>query len=268
MGIVNRTPDSFYDPGRMALDDAVSFALGLVEDGADLLDVGGVKAGPGKDVSEDEEARRVVPLVAALAAATDVPISVETGRPAVARRAVDAGAAIINDVTGLADPGLPGAVAEAGAALVVVHHGGQVRGRPRHPRFDDVVADVVETWNVLAEKAMSAGVPKDAIIADAALDFGKTTFHSLELVRRLPEQLAAGYPVMVAGSRKDVVGEVLDAPPADRLEGSLALASVAAYLGADIVRVHDVKESVRAVRMAESIAGRRPPAAALRGLWD
>ncbi|HVM35680.1 MAG TPA: dihydropteroate synthase [Actinomycetota bacterium] len=268
MGIVNRTPDSFYDPGRMRLDEVVSFGLGLVDDGADLLDVGGVKAGPGEEVSEDEEARRVVPLVAALAACTEVPISVDTGRASVARRALEAGAAIVNDVTGLADPELAPVVAESGAAFVVVHHGGQIRARPRHPRFDDVVADVLATWARLVELATKAGVRRESIVVDAALDFGKTTFHSLELVHRLPEQLAAGFPIMVAASRKDLVGETLGAAPADRLEGSLAVAAVAAYLGAHIVRVHDVRESVRTVRMAEAIAARRPPAAALRGLWE
>lgn len=268
MGIVNRTPDSFYDGGRMGLDAAVAHALDLVAEGADLLDVGAVKAGPGEEVPEDEEEGRLLPLVAALAERTDVPMSVETASATIARRAVESGAAIVNDVSGLSDPGMAGAVGEAGAALVLVHHGGQIRGRPRHPRYEDVVEDVISTWRTLVKKALGAGVPPDGIVVDAALDFGKTTFHSLELVRRLPEQIAFGYPVLVAPSRKDVVGETLGLAPAERLEGTLALVSLATYLGARVVRVHDVRATVRTVRMVEAVQGLSLPGAPLRGLWD
>ena len=176
MGIVNRTPDSFYDGGRMDLHASVAFAVRLVEEGADLLDVGGVKAGPGPPVSEGQEVERLVPLVEAIADATSTPISVETSRGSVARLAIEAGAVLINDVTSLAETDLAEACAETGAGLVVMHHGGQIRGRPRHPRYDDVVSDVLELWDGVAEKARSFGVAQDALLFDPGLDFGKNTY--------------------------------------------------------------------------------------------
>lgn len=266
MGIVNRTPDSFYDGGRMELNEAVDFALDLVAQGADLLDLGAVKAGPGEHVSAEVEAERLLPLVEALAG-VGVPLSVETARPAVARAALERGASIVNDVSGLADLDLARVCAEHGAELVVMHHGGQIRGRPRHPRYDDVVAAVLATWDELAGRAAAAGLAPERLYFDPGLDFGKTTFHSLELVRRL-DQLVAGRRVLLAASRKDVVGETLGLPPAERLEGSLALAALAAAAGVEVVRVHDVGQTVRTVRMVEAVLGRRSPAAPVRGLWD
>lgn len=268
MGIINRTPDSFYDGGRMDLDAAVTHALALEAEGADLLDIGAVKAGPGAAVDAGTEWARLEPLLDALAGQSAVPLSVETSRPAVARRAVSSGASIINDVTGLADPALANAVAESGAGLILMHSGGQVRGRPRHPRYSDVTRDVRIELEDRARVAEQAGVGREAIVLDPGLDFGKTTFHSLELMRRLPELTAGDRPVLIAASRKDVVGETLDLPPDERLEGSLALVAIAVQAGAAAVRVHDVKASVRVVRMTEAVVGRRMPAAPVRGLWD
>jgi dihydropteroate synthase len=268
MGIVNRTPDSFYDGGRMGLEESVAFARRLADEGAGILDLGAVKAGPGADVAEDEEVRRLLPLVEAVARQSEVPVSVETARASVARRAIDAGAAIVNDVTGLADEGLAPACAATGAALVVMHHGGQVRGRPRNPRYDDVVRDVVDTCELLARRAEGAGLGRDRILVDPGLDFGKNTFHSLEILRRLDELVATGRPVLVAPSRKDVVGETLGLPPDDRLEGTLALVALAAAAGAAVVRVHDVRAAVRVAAMVDAVAGRIEPAAAVRGLWE
>jgi dihydropteroate synthase len=268
MGIVNRTPDSFYDGGRMGLDQSVEHALRLVAEGADVLDLGGVRAGPGPAVGEAEEADRLLPLVAELARATTVPLSVETHRARVAEAALAAGASIVNDVTGLSDPGLAPVVAAAGADLVVMHHGGQIRGRPRNPRYDDVVDAVRRQVLAYAELAESAGVARERIIVDAGLDFGKNTWHSLELVRRTAELTTLGYRYLVAPSRKDVVGETLDLPPDERLEGTLALTALSVLGGAAIVRVHDVSAAVRTVRMVEAAMGRRPPAAPVRGLWE
>lgn len=268
MGILNRTPDSFYDGGRMDLDESVEFGRRLVEEGAGVLDLGAVKAGPGPEVSEEEELGRLVPLVERLAQAVGVPLSVETGRPEVARRAVEAGAAIVNDVTGLTDPALAEACADSGAALVVMHHGGQLRGRPRSPRYEDVVLDVIEVCEGLAARAQAAGVPADRIVFDPGLDFGKTTYHSLEVMRRLPELVATGRPVLVAPSRKDVVGETLDLPLEERLEGTLALVALTAQAGAGFVRVHDVRAAARVVAMVEAVTGRGSPAAPVRGLWE
>jgi dihydropteroate synthase len=268
MGIVNRTPDSFFDGGRMRLQDARDHALRLVEGGADILDLGAVRAGPGPDVPEGEELTRLMPLVEALAGASSVPISVETSRPAVARAAIDAGAAIINDVTALADRGLAEVCAEKGAKLVLMHNGGQIRGRPRHPRYADVVAAVIACWLNLQRVAMGAGVQRNQLVVDPGLDFGKNTFQSLELVRRLPELTAVGLPVLVAASRKDIVGETLDLGVDDRLEGSLALVALSVLHGAAFVRVHDVDASVRTVRMVEAVMGKARPAAPVRGLWE
>ncbi|HEX2235028.1 MAG TPA: dihydropteroate synthase [Actinomycetota bacterium] len=268
MGIVNRTPDSFYDGGRMDLRKAVEHGLRLVEEGADLVDVGGVKGGPGADVSETEEIARVVPLLEQLAARTDAPLSLETGRPRIAAAGLGAGASFVNDVTALADPGLAPAAAEGGAALVLMHNGGQLRGRPRNPRYADVVAAVAETWDGLAAVARDAGVGEHSLVFDPGLDFGKTTGHSLELVRRLDELVARGDPVLVAPSRKDVVGETLGLGLHERLEGTLALVALSVAAGASIVRVHDVRPAVRVVRMVEAVMGRRAPAAPVRGLWE
>lgn len=267
MGIVNRTPDSFYDGGRMSLEESVAHAERLVEEGADILDLGAVKAGPGEDVSIEEETVRLLPLVEALVH-LETPLSVETAHPQVAERALAKGAAIVNDVSGLADPGLAVVCARTGAALVVLHHGGQIRGRPRAPAYEDVVGSVIEEWERLAALAIERGVPGDRIVVDPGLDFGKNTYHSLELMRRLPELTAAGRPVLVAPSRKDVVGETLDLPLDQRLEGTLALVALSVHGGAAIVRVHDVQAAVRTVRMVEAVLGTRTPAAPVRGLWD
>ena len=268
MGIVNRTPDSFYDGGRMDVVEATKHGLELVAAGADVLDVGGVKAGPGEFVSETEELERVQPLIAELSIRTDVPISVETTHPSVAEASIEAGASLINDVSGLADEGLARICARTGASLVVMHHGGQIRGRPRHPRYDDVLVDVIEEFERCAEIATLAGVHDDQLIVDPGLDFGKTTYHSLEIMRHLDELTALDWPVLVGPSRKDVVGETLALEPDQRLEGTLALVAMSVLASATIVRVHDVEAGVRVVRMTEAVMGLRAPADPVRGLWD
>jgi len=267
MGIVNRTPDSFYDGGRMGFDQVVAHGVRLVEDGAAILDLGAVKAGPGAEVGEQEEVDRLLPLVEALAE-TGVPLSVETTRASVAKLAFAAGASILNDVSALLDPDLPGVCAEAGGALVLMHHGGQLRGRPLSPRYEDVVRAVIEEWTRLEQIAVDHGIAPDQVIVDAGLDFGKTTFHSLELVRRIDEQVRYGRPLLLAPSRKDVVGETLGVRPQARLEGTLALVALGVAGGASIVRVHDVAETVRVVHMVEAVLGKRRPVAPIRGLWE
>jgi dihydropteroate synthase len=267
MGILNRTPDSFYDGGRMDLSASIDHAQKMIEEGAEVIDVGGVKAGPGADVSVEEESERLISLVHALSDAGAV-LSVETAHPSVARAALEAGAAIVNDVTGLTDPGLVDACAEVGAAIVLMHNGGQIRGRPRSPGYEDIVAAVLAEWSRLASIATERGLRDQQIIVDAGLDFGKNTFHSLELMRRLDEQAAAGWPLLVAPSRKDVVGETLGLPLEERLEGTLALVAMSVLGGASIVRVHDVQAASRTVRMVEAVMGKRKPEAPIRGLWD
>ena len=268
MGIVNRTPDSFFDGGRLDLGASIDFALELQEQGADLLDLGGVKAGPGPAVSAEEETERLLPLVEALVGRVRVPLSIETGRAEVARAAFGAGASILNDVTGLADPGLASACAAAGGALVLMHHGGQIRGRPRNPRYEDVVAAVLEEWNRLAVSARDAGVSPDGLLFDPGLDFGKNTYQSLELMRRLSELVGPAGPVLVAPSRKDVVGETLGLPPRERLYGTLALVALSTNAGAAVVRVHDVGAAKDVVSMVSAVKGRMAPRSPVRGLWE
>ena len=267
MAIINRTPDSFYDRGaNFALDAALAAADRALGEGADWLDIGGVKGGPGPEVDEAEELRRVLPVVEALRPRTDAVISVDNFRAGVARRMLAAGADVINDPSGLHDPELASATAEAGGVLVVMHTGGPPRTRPHRTAYRDVVTDVRAFLAARAEVARERGMPVERIVVDPGHDFHKNTYHSLELTRRLGELTTLGYPVLVALSNKDFIGETLGTPLELRLEGSLAAAVVSVLNGASIVRVHEVGPTVRALRMTEAIIGRRPPAVAIRGL--
>ncbi|MEU7840049.1 dihydropteroate synthase [Micromonospora sp. NPDC049114] len=269
MAIVNRTPDSFFDRGAtFAADSALRAVERAVDEGAAIIDIGGVKAGPGAEVDVAEEIRRTVDTIAAVRAAfPEVVISIDTWRAEVATEAVAAGADLLNDTWSGADPALARVAASTGAGLVCSHAGGLVpRTRPHRAAFDDVVADVVETVTGLAERAVAAGVRPDGILIDPAHDFGKNTRHSLEITRRLDELTATGWPVLVALSNKDFVGETLDLPVAERLEGTLAATAVSAWLGARVFRAHQVGPTRRVLDMVASIRGDRPPAATRRGL--
>jgi dihydropteroate synthase len=267
MAIINRTPDSFYDRGaNFALDAALAAADRALGQRADWLDIGGVKGGPGPEVDEAEELRRVLPVVEALRPRTDAVISVDTFRAGVARRMLAAGADVINDPSGLHDPEMATATPEAGGVLVVMHTGGPPRTRPHRTAYRDVVTDVRAFLAARAEVARERGMPVERIVVDPGHDFHKNTYHSLELTRRLGELTTLGYPVLVAVSNKDFIGETLGTPLELRLEGSLAAAVVSVLNGASIVRVHEVGPTVRALRMTEAIIGRRPPAVAIRGL--
>lgn len=269
MGIVNRTPDSFYDRGRtFALDAALHAGELAVASGAEIIDVGGVKAGPGAEVGVAEEIDRVGELVASLRARhPQVAISVDTWRAEVAEVAVAAGADLINDTWGGVDVRLAEVAARTGAGLVCAHAGGlDPRTRPHRVRYDDVVADIIATTTALAERAVAAGVRPDGILVDAAHDFGKNTRHSLEVVRRTDELVATGWPVLASLSRKDFVGETLDLPPEARLHGTLAATALSAWLGARVFRAHDVAATRQVLDMVASVQGTRPPAVARRGL--
>ncbi len=261
MGIVNRTPDSFFDQGAtFALDRAVAAALAAAEAGADLVDVGGVPFGRGPVVSLDEELERVIPLVEAIHAESDVVISVDTFSAEVARQSIAAGAGMVNDTSGLFDPGMAAAVAATDATLVITHSMSPPRSEPPRPEYQDVVAEVIAFLLDRVAIATVAGIAPDRIVVDPGHDLNKNTLHSLELTRRLDEIVALGFPTLVALSNKDFVGEVLDRPKAERLEGSLAAAVACILKGARIVRVHDVAATVPAVRMTEAILGLREPA--------
>jgi dihydropteroate synthase len=269
MAIVNRTPDSFFDRGAtFELRAAVDRVHQVVAEGADLVDVGGVKAAIGEEVPAAEEIRRTVPLIAAIREAFPaLPISVDTFRADVAREALAAGADVVNDAWGGVDPALPEVAAEAGAGLVCTHAGGQPpRSNPHRRTYDDVVADVIARTTALAEAAVAAGVDRDRILIDPGHDFAKNTWHTLEVTRRLDELVATGRPVLVALSRKDFIGETLDLPTEERLTGTLAATAVCAWLGARVFRAHDVAATRQALDMVESIRGTRPPARTTRGL--
>lgn len=269
MAIVNRTPDSFYDRGATFTDTAAMARVDeVVAAGADILDIGGVKAGPGDLVDAAEETRRVVPFVQAVRDRhPDVVISIDTWRGEVARRALAAGADLVNDTWAGHDPGVLTAAGEARAGFVCSHTGGAVpRTRPFRVGYADVVRDVVDELSAAADRALAAGVPPDGILIDPTHDFGKNTFHGLELLRRMDEIVAVGHPVLMALSNKDFIGETLDAGVDDRAEGTLAATSVAAYLGARVFRTHDVPGTLRALEMVSSIVGTRRPARTVRGL--
>jgi dihydropteroate synthase len=261
MAIVNRTPDSFFDQGStFAFDRAVDAALAAVADGADMIDIGGVPFGSGPAVSLDEELDRVVPVVAAVAARSDVVISVDTINAVVARESITAGASIINDTSGLYDPDLAATVAATDATLVLAHSLWPPRSEPPRPEYDDVVDVVVEFLRERIDLAIAAGVPHDRLIVDPGHDLNKNTFHTLELTRRLDEVVALGLPTLVAVSNKDFIGETLDREKQDRLEGTIATAVFCILKGARIVRMHDVRASVAAIRMTEALLGFREPA--------
>ena len=269
MAIVNRTPDSFYDRGAtFGMASALERVDLVVAEGADMVDVGGVKAAPGEEVSPTEEIQRTADLVAAIRAAHPaLPISIDTWRASVAREVLAAGADIVNDAWGGVDHSLAEVAAEAGAGIVCTHAGGlPPRTRPHRVQYDDVVADIVARTTALADAAVAAGVSPERVLVDPGHDFGKNTRHSLEATRRLGELVDTGWPVLVALSNKDFVGETLDVPLEDRLTGTLAATAVSAWLGARVFRVHDVPPTRQTLDMVASIRGVRPPARTIRGL--
>jgi dihydropteroate synthase len=245
MGILNRTPDSFYDKGATyALDALYARAEVLVAEGADILDIGGVKAGPGPEVTETEELDRVVPVVRELVRRFETPVSVDTWRASVARASYAEGAVMGNDISGLADPDYAHAAAEFGAAIVATH----IRLAPRvadpEPHYDDVVREVADFLDDRAERARAAGVPPERIVLDAGLDLGKTAEQSLTLLRASDTLASLGYPLLLSASNKTFLGVLLGLELTERREASLAAAALGTSLGCRILRVHDVKGTV------------------------
>ncbi|MER7206446.1 dihydropteroate synthase [Streptosporangium sp. NPDC020072] len=259
MAVVNRTPDSFYDRGRTyGFEAALKAVDGAVEGGADIVDIGGVKAGPGDEVDPAEEIRRVAGLVAAVRDRhPDLVISVDTWRAEVGEVVAEAGADLLNDTWGGVDPGLADVAARHGIGLVCAHAGGVTpRTRPHRIAYDDVVADVVDHTVGLAERAAAAGVARESILIDPAHDFGKNTRHSLEISRRLGEMVGTGWPVLVAVSNKDFVGETLGGLPVDeRHAGTIATLAVSAWQGARVFRVHDAASARDALAVVSGLRG-------------
>jgi dihydropteroate synthase len=268
MGIVNATPDSFSGDGLLAatgdgvVDRAVAQGRAMVEAGADLLDVGGESTRPGHaPVDRDEEAGRVVPIVAALRdALPETPLSVDTTKPAVASAALAAGADLVNDVWGVAeDDALARVAAEHGVPIVLMHNRAEAV-------YGDLVGEVVADLRAAIDRAVRAGVAEDRIVVDPGFGFGKTAEHNVELLRRLAALRALGRPILLGTSRKSTLGRILDLPPDQRLEATLATTALGIAAGVDLVRVHDVQANVRAARVADAIIrGWRPPAAAEGG---
>ncbi len=259
MAIVNRTPDSFHDRGRtFALERAVEAVTAAADAGADWIDIGGVPFAPGPEVSAAEELDRVLPVVEA--ARSRAVVSVDTFRPSVAAEVIKAGAGVVNDTSGLRDPAMADVVAGTDAQLVITHSLAAPRTLWPRPQYADVTAEVTAFLRQRVELALSRGVRPDQIIIDPGHDLNKNTVHSLEVTRRLADVAGVGYPLLAAVSNKDFIGETLDAAQPDRLPGTLAALVYCILQGARVVRVHDVRAAVGAVRMTEAILGWREPA--------
>jgi len=262
MGVLNITPDSFSDGGTF-LDPgvAVEHALRMAAEGADCIDIGGESTRPGAPpVSADEEWERIGPVVKALVGRCPVPLSVDTTKAAVAARALEAGVAIVNDISALRfDPALGAVVAEAGAGLILMHMQGTPRTMQERPAYGDVVAEVRAFLTERLKAATASGIPAEAILLDPGIGFGKTVEHNLTLLRHLPELTTLGRPLLVGPSRKSFIGAVLGTAVTDRLEGTAAAVALAIAGGAALVRVHDVKVMARVARMCDAILGRGAP---------
>ena len=260
MGILNVTPDSFSGDGVVDTDAAVARAWKFVEEGADILDIGGESTRPGSQpVSADEEMRRVLPVIERLMAQNfPLPISVDTYKPEVAKRALETGACIVNDIYGLRQTGMLELVADFQPAVVIMHMQGTPQTMQLNPTYTDCVREIRDFLREQAEKAIASGLPKEKIIVDPGIGFGKTVEHNLEILRRLSEIKALGYPVLIGTSRKSFIGKVLGIEvPAERVWGTAATVAIAIANGADIVRVHDVREMVQVARMTDAVLGRK-----------
>jgi len=260
MGIVNVTPDSFSDGGRyLDPEVAVAHGLQLEAEGAEILDVGGESTRPGAEaVAAEEEMRRVLPVIEGLMdAGTTCEISIDTSKAVVAEAALGAGAAIVNDVTALADPQMAAAVVAGRASLILMHMLGSPRTMQDDPAYDDVLGEVRDYLAERVEAAVAAGVPEDAILVDPGIGFGKTVEHNLELIGRLGELRELGRPIVFGASRKRFIGAITGREVDERLGGSVAAAVLALAGGAEILRVHDVAATADSVRVAEAILGTR-----------
>jgi len=257
MGVLNVTPDSFSDGGLFfGVSSAVDHALRMVEDGADIIDIGGESTRPGSDpVSAEDELRRVVPVIRALAGRIDTPISIDTYKSAVARAAIEEGAQIVNDVSGLRfDRSMAEVVAGSEVAVVLMHMRGTPKSMQMAPSYLNLVAEVKEYLAQGIEAAGRAGISEDRMIIDPGIGFGKTFAHNLEIIRRLGEFRSLGKPILVGPSRKAFIGKYLgDVPVEERLEGTAAAVAISIFNGASIVRVHDVKEMGRVACIADAI---------------
>lgn len=259
MGVLNVTPDSFSDGGRFfKTKDAVKRALQMARDGADIIDVGGESTRPGAaQVSIKDEMDRVIPVIKAITGKLDIPVSVDTRSSQVALQAVNSGASLVNDVSGLLfDDRMASVIAGCKADVIIMHSKGTPDTMQKKPAYKDVVKEIILSLNASVALAAKAGIRKDRIMLDPGIGFGKTVRHNLEILKRLDEVCRMGFPVCIGVSRKSFIGKILDiSDPPQRLPGSIACSVFAAVKGAKIVRTHDVKETVQAMRIADSILG-------------
>lgn len=258
-GILNVTPDSFSNGGKfLEVSQAISQAEKMIEEGADIIDVGGESSRPGAEaVSIEDELARVIPVIEELASRTDKPISIDTYKAEVARRALDAGAAMVNDISGLRGNGeMVELVAQRQVPLVIMHMQGTPQNMQDNPQYDDVVGEIISFLRDRIGIALSAGVTKERILVDPGIGFGKTLQHNLEIMHRLSEFKSLGFPILLGTSRKSFIGSVLGLPVEERLEGTVATVAFGISQGADLVRVHDVKEAVRVARMTDAMLRR------------
>ena len=255
MGILNVTPDSFSDGGKHAnVKQALEHALRMIDEGATFIDVGGESTRPGApDVSLQEELDRTIPVIEAVSKNTDCVISIDTSKADVMREAVRAGAGLINDVRALQESGALQAAAEAKVPVCLMHMQGQPRTMQDNPEYEDVVKDVGQFLLQRAQICEEAGISKDAILFDPGYGFGKSLEHNYALVKHLPTLMALGYPVLVGMSRKSMIGNLLNRKVDERLAGSISLATIVAQMGAQIIRVHDVKETADAVNIVKML---------------
>ena len=255
MGIVNVTPDSFSDGGKYSTTTlAVEHALALVEQGADILDVGGESTRPNaQPVTLEEELHRVIPVIEALSTQVNIPISIDTYKPQVMKAALAAGASLINDVRALQEPDALQVAAESSAGICLMHMLGSPQTMQDDPRYEDVVQEVSDFLKLRAEAAMEAGVAFDRILLDPGFGFGKRSVHNLALLRAIPTFLQLGFPVLAGLSRKSVLGKIVGDSSKDKLPASIAAAVIAAVNGARILRVHDVSETVAAMKVVTAV---------------
>lgn len=255
MGILNVTPDSFSDGGRFnQLTNALQHARKMMAEGADIIDIGGESTRPGASaVSLEEELQRVIPLIEAIRAESDIPISVDTSKAKVMFEAVQAGANMINDVRALREAGALEVVAELDVPVCLMHMQGEPRSMQNQPQYQDVVEEVLQFLLQRVECCEMAGIARDRLMIDPGFGFGKTLQHNLKLFHALPRFVVTDLPVLVGVSRKSMIGQVLDIPVEERMPASVALAGLASWLGAAIIRVHDVQPTVHAVRMCRAI---------------
>lgn len=261
MAIINRTPDSFYDGGAtFSLKAAVDASMAAINAGADWIDIGGVPFSPGPALSWQEEAQRIVPVIKAVRAQSDVIISADTFLPEVAAAAIEAGADVINDTTGISNPALGKIVADAGVHLVLTHSLAAPRTVYARPHYDDVVAEVTAYLRDKVELALSLGIADEKLIVDPGHDLNKNTLHTLAMTAGFESFAALGYPTLAAVSNKDFIGETLDIPKTQRTAGSLAAASMCIMNGARIIRMHNIEESAHTIGVLEAAMGWREPA--------